>query len=232
MSRFHALVIADRRQETPDSVSLAFSVPEGLRDAFAFQPGQYLTVRATIGGEECRRSYSICSAVGEGELRIAVKKVEGGRFSCFANEALRQGAPIDVAPPEGRFTADIGASRHYAFFAAGSGITPVISIIGSALTANAEARATLFYGNRTASSIMFRQALDELKDRHLGRLSVFHVLSREFAGNRPSERPGRRRPDRALRQDHRSAEGCRRLLPLWSVRHDRGGTQGADRRRS
>ncbi len=179
MSRFHALAIADRRQETPDSVSLAFAVPPCLDEAFAFQPGQYLTVRATIDGEECRRSYSICSSAGEGELRIAVKKVEGGRFSRLANDVLRQGALIEVAPPEGRFTADIGASRHYAFFAAGSGITPVISIIGSALAASAGARATLVYGNRTASSIMFRQAIDELKDRYLGRLAVFHVLSRE-----------------------------------------------------
>ena len=160
-------------------MSLAFAVPDELRQEFACQPGQYLTVRATIDGEECRRSYSICSGVGENELRIAVKKVESGRFSRFANEALREGARIEVAAPEGRFTAEIGASRHYAFFAAGSGITPVISIIRSMLAANAEARATLFYGNRTTSSIMFRRALEELKDRHLDRLAVFHVLSRE-----------------------------------------------------
>lgn len=179
MSRFHSLEIADRRQETPDSVSLAFAVPEELRQEFAFQPGQYLTVRATIDGEECRRSYSICSGADENELRIAVRKVDSGRFSRFANEALRPGARIDVAPPEGRFTAEIGASRHYAFFAAGSGITPVISIIRSVLAANPAAQATLFYGNRTTSSIMFRRTLEELKDRHLRRLSVFHVLSRE-----------------------------------------------------
>ena len=179
MSRFHPLRIVDRRQETLDSVSLAFAVPEDLRREFAYQPGQYLTVRATIDGEECRRSYSICSGADENELRIAVKKVDGGRFSRFANEALRPGGQVDVAPPEGRFTAEIGTSRHYAFFAAGSGITPVISIIRSVLAANREARATLFYGNRATSSIMFRGALEELKDRHLGRLSVFHLLSRE-----------------------------------------------------
>jgi ring-1,2-phenylacetyl-CoA epoxidase subunit PaaE len=179
MNRFHALAIIDRRQETPDSVSLAFAVPQTLRGAFAFRPGQYLTVRATIDGEDCRRSYSICSGAGEGELRIAVKKVEGGRFSRFANDVLQRGAWVDVAPPEGRFTAEIGARRHYVFFAAGSGITPVISIIRSALAANAEARATLVYGNRTTSSIMFRRAIEELKDRHLRRLAVFHILSRE-----------------------------------------------------
>jgi len=179
LSRFHSLEIVDRRRETPDSVSLAFAVPEELREAFAFHPGQYLTVRATIEGEECRRSYSICSGTDENELRIAVKKVDGGRFSRFANEALQPGERIDVASPEGRFTAEIGTSRRYAFFAAGSGITPVISIIRSVLAAHSEARATLFYGNRTTSSIMFRRALEELKDRHLGRLSVFHMLSRE-----------------------------------------------------
>src|SRR5271165_1374901 len=179
MSRFHQLEVADRRQETADSVSLAFAVPDELREAFAFEPGQYLTVRATIGGEECRRSYSICSGSDEGELRIAVRQVEGGRFSSFVCDKLKPGARIEVAPPEGRFTADIGSSRHDVFFAAGSGITPVISIIRSALAANPEARATLVYGNRTTASIMFRRTLEELKDRHLGRLSVFHVLSRE-----------------------------------------------------
>lgn len=136
MSRFHLLEIVDRRQETPDSVSVAFAVPQELRDEFAFRPGQYLTMRATIDGEECRRSYSICSGIDEGELRIAVRKVDGGRFSRFVNESLRQGARIDVAPPEGRFTTDIGASRHDVFFAAGSGITPIISIIRSELAAN------------------------------------------------------------------------------------------------
>jgi ring-1,2-phenylacetyl-CoA epoxidase subunit PaaE len=179
LSHFHSLEIVDRRQETLDCVSLAFAVPNELSREFAFRPGQYLTVRATVDGEECRRSYSICSGADESELRIAVKKVDGGRFSRFANEALRQGARIDVAPPEGRFTAEIGSSRHYAFFAAGSGITPIISIIRSVLAANPRARATLFYGNRTTSSIMFRRALEELKDRHLGRLAVFHLLSRE-----------------------------------------------------
>jgi ring-1,2-phenylacetyl-CoA epoxidase subunit PaaE len=179
VTRFHSLEIVEKRQETPDSVSLAFAAPEELRKEFVYEPGQYLTLRATIGGEECRRSYSISSGLDEGELRIAVKKAEGGTFSCFVNDALRAGERIEVAPPEGRFTAEIGADRHLAFFAAGSGITPVISIIRSALAANAEARATLVYGNKTTSSIMFRAALEELKDRCLGRLAVLHVLSRE-----------------------------------------------------
>ena len=179
MTRFHSLEIVEKRQETPDSVSLAFAAPNEVREEFAYEPGQYLTLRATIGGEECRRSYSISSGLDEGELRIAVKRVEGGTFSRFANDVLRAGDRIEIAPPEGRFTAEIGADRHLAFFAAGSGITPVISIIRSALAANAQARATLVYGNKTTSSIMFRAALEELKDRYLGRLAVLHVLSRE-----------------------------------------------------
>ena len=137
-------------------------------------------MRATIDGEECRRSYSICSGADEGELRIAIKKVDSGRFSRFVIDALRPGARLDVAPPEGRFTAEIGAARHYAFFAAGSGITPVISIIRSMLAANENAFATLVYGNRTTASIMFREALDDLKDRYLGRFAILHVLSREL----------------------------------------------------
>jgi ring-1,2-phenylacetyl-CoA epoxidase subunit PaaE len=179
LSRFHSLEIVDRRQETPDSVSLAFGVPDGLSEKFAFQPGQYLTLRASVEGQECRRNYSICSALDEGELRIAVKRVESGTFSRFANDVLRPGERIDVAPPEGRFTAEIGVDRHLAFFAAGSGITPVISIIRSALAAHPQARATLIYGNRTTDSIMFRTRLEELKDRYLGRFALFHVLSRE-----------------------------------------------------
>ncbi len=179
MSRFHALTVADVRRETPDSVSLAFSVPDSLKSEFHFTPGQFLTVRAMLSGEECRRSYSICSGAGEAEIRIAVKKTPGGLFSTFANEMLQPGAQLEVMPPEGRFTAEAGYGRHLVFFAAGSGITPILSIIRSALAANPRTRVTLFYGNRTTSSIMFREALDDLKDRYLDRLAVFHVLSRE-----------------------------------------------------
>jgi len=179
LSRFYGLKIVDKRQETYDSVSIAFGVPEDLRAAFAFKPGQYLTLRAKIGGEEVRRSYSISSGADEGELRVAVRRAEHGRFSCFVNDKLNKGDRIDVAPPEGRFTAEIGEAAHFVFFAAGSGVTPVMSLIRSALAANDEAQATLIYGNRTTQSIMFRRALEELKDRYVGRLAVFHVLSRE-----------------------------------------------------
>jgi ring-1,2-phenylacetyl-CoA epoxidase subunit PaaE len=179
MSRFHALTVADVRRETPDSVSIAFSVPDPLKSEFRFTPGQFLTVRTTLGGEECRRSYSICSGADEPEMRVAIKKTPGGRFSTFANEGLRPGAQLDVMPPQGRFTAEAGYGRRLVFFAAGSGITPVLSIIRSALAASPDSRVTLFYGNRTTNAIMFREALEDLKDRYLDRLSVFHILSRE-----------------------------------------------------
>jgi ring-1,2-phenylacetyl-CoA epoxidase subunit PaaE len=179
MSRFHPLKITDVRRETADSVSLAFALPKDLAKSFDFEPGQYVTVRATVDGEECRRSYSICSGKGEGEMRIAVKKVAGGRFSTFANDKLKPGATLEVMPPEGRFTADLGKARHLVFFAAGSGITPVLSIIRTALDSRPDTIVSLFYGNRTTASIMFREALEDLKDRYLGRLSVFHILSRE-----------------------------------------------------
>jgi len=181
MTRFHSLQIADVRRETADAVSLGLVVPDALRAEFAFEPGQYLTLEADIGGERVRRSYSICSGLDDGELRVAIKKVVGGKFSTFAAQSLKSGARIDVMPPEGRFTAPAlaGAAPHLVLFAAGSGITPVLSIIRSVLARSPEARITLFYGNRTTQSIMFREALEDLKDRHLGRLSVFHVLSRE-----------------------------------------------------
>ena len=180
MTRFHSLEISDVRRETADSVSIAFRVPEELREAFRFVPGQYLTLRSDIAGEDCRRSYSICSGLDEAELRVAVKKVDGGRFSCFAHSALAPGMRLEVMPPEGRFTAEPGSRpRRLALFAAGSGITPMLSIARTILEREPQSRIALFYGNRTTQSIMFREALDDLKDRHLGRFAVFHVLSRE-----------------------------------------------------
>jgi ring-1,2-phenylacetyl-CoA epoxidase subunit PaaE len=178
---FHRLKIAEVRRETPEAVSIAFTVPEELRDAFRFVHGQHVTVKTEIGGEEVRRSYSICSGVGEGELRIAVKKQTGGLFSAFANERLEQGQELDVMTPTGHFTAplDPGAERVYLGIACGSGITPLLSIIKTTLVLEPKSRFFLLYGNRTAQSIIFREALEELKDRFLDRLSISHVLSRE-----------------------------------------------------
>jgi ring-1,2-phenylacetyl-CoA epoxidase subunit PaaE len=178
---FHRLTIRDVRRETPDVVSIAFGVPEQDKDAFAFQAGQYLTLRTALEGEEVRRAYSICSGVDDGELRVAIKRVEGGLFSSFANETLKPGDTIEVMPPTGRFTVhpQPGAARTYAAFACGSGITPILSIIKTVLGREPNSRFFLFYGNRSTGQIIFRDQLDDLKDRFLERLSVFHVLSRE-----------------------------------------------------
>ena len=179
--RFHRLAIASIRRETPDAVSIAFAVPPALRETFAFTPGQYLTLRASVDGQEQRRSYSIASGMDDGELRVAVKRVEGGRFSAFANTRLVAGGTIDVMAPAGRFgiTPQPGAARRFVAFAAGSGITPVISIIRSVLAREPASQFFLFYGNRSSTSIIFKDALEDLKDSAPGRLSVHHILSRE-----------------------------------------------------
>jgi ring-1,2-phenylacetyl-CoA epoxidase subunit PaaE len=179
--RFHRLPIADVRRETPDAVSIAFQVPEELRADFTFKSGQYLTLRTMFGGDEVRRSYSICSGLDDGELRIAVKRLDGGLFSCFANEALAPGDTLDVMTPMGRFgvTPEPDAARIYVAFAAGSGITPILSIVKTVLRREPQSRFTLFYGNRSSSSIIFKEGIEDLKDRFVGRFAVHHVLSRE-----------------------------------------------------
>jgi ring-1,2-phenylacetyl-CoA epoxidase subunit PaaE len=179
--RFHRLRIAEVRRETPDAVSIAFAVPEAARQDFAFSCGQYLTLRTMIDGEDVRRSYSICSGVDDDELRVAVKRVDGGLFSSFVNEGIKAGDEIDVMTPAGRFTVDIqpDAARTFVGFASGSGITPVLSIVRTVLSREPKSRFFLFYGNKSTGSILFRETLDDLKDRFLDRLSIFHVLSRE-----------------------------------------------------
>jgi ring-1,2-phenylacetyl-CoA epoxidase subunit PaaE len=179
--RFHRLKVADVRRETSDAVSISFAVPEDLADAYIFEPGQYLTLRADVDGEDTRRSYSICSGLDDGELRVAVKEVEGGVFSSFANRLIKSGDAIDVMTPMGRFTAppDTGAGRVLVAIACGSGITPVMSLAKSLLAREPKSQIVLLFGNRTTRSIIFKEALDDLKDRYLGRLAVHHVLSRE-----------------------------------------------------
>ena len=179
--RFHTLTVADLRRETPDAVSVAFAVPPDLADDYAFEPGQYLTLRATVDGQDIRRSYSICSGPDDGELRIAVKRVEGGAFSTWANAALAPGHQVAVMTPTGRFglAYEAGAARTHVGFAAGSGITPILSIARGVLAREPASRFFLFYGNQSLRSMLFREALEEMKDRHLGRFSVFHVLSQE-----------------------------------------------------
>jgi ring-1,2-phenylacetyl-CoA epoxidase subunit PaaE len=178
---FNKLEIVDVRRETPDAVSIAFAVPPDLAGAYRFAPGQHLTLRTMLDGVEARRSYSICTGPADRELRIAVKKVDGGAFSRFANERLKPGDAIDVMTPQGRFgiAPDPAASRTYLAIAAGSGITPIMSILRSVLASEPKSRLVLLYGNRTGGDIIFKQALDDLKDRFLDRLGIYHVLSRE-----------------------------------------------------
>lgn len=179
--RFHPLRIADLRRETPDAVSIAFDVPAALQGEYQFQPGQYLTLRADVSGEDIRRSYSICSGPDDGELRVAIKRVPGGAFSNWALDTLKAGDTLAVMTPDGRFGLAIepNATRTLVAFAAGSGITPVLSIMKAVLRQERGSRFVLFYGNRSTDSILFRGVLEDLKDRYLSRVSVFHVLSRE-----------------------------------------------------
>lgn len=179
--RFHRLAVRDVARETAQAVSIAFDVPPGLADDYAFAPGQYLTLRTTLDGEEVRRSYSICAGLDDGELRVAVKQVDQGAFSTWVNTTLQAGDTIEVMTPTGRF--GLGASSPaggvYVAFAAGSGITPVLSILKTLLRREPSSQVFLFYGNRTSHDILFNEDLTDLKDRHLERLSVLHVLSRE-----------------------------------------------------
>src|SRR5436190_21684277 len=179
--KFHRLAVDDLRRESADAVSLTFAIPKELADDYRFAPGQYLTLRTTIDGEEVRRSYSICSGPDDGELRIAVKKVDGGAFSSWAADDLRAGDELDVLTPTGRFGIAHApdTARVYVGFAAGSGITPILSIVKGVLAREPNSRFFLFYGNRSTSSMMFLEILEELKDRFMQRFSLFHVISAE-----------------------------------------------------
>ncbi|MEK0084858.1 1,2-phenylacetyl-CoA epoxidase subunit PaaE [Benzoatithermus flavus] len=181
MARFHELEVAEVRRETDECVTIRFDVPDELKPVFAYQPGQHLILKTELNGEEIRRTYSICSAAQDQELRICVKQQPEGRFSTFANRLLAPGSRIAVMPPAGRFTLppDPSAERTYVAFCAGSGITPIFSILKTALTAEPKSRFVLVYGSRTTSSIIFREELEDLKNRFLTRLSIYHVLSRE-----------------------------------------------------
>jgi ring-1,2-phenylacetyl-CoA epoxidase subunit PaaE len=179
--RFHRLAVSDMRRETTDAVSLTFAIPKELEKDYRFSPGQYLTLRTTMDGEEVRRSYSICSGPDDGELRIAVKKVDGGAFSNWAADELKCGDELDVMTPTGRFgvaTAPDEARVHVGF-AAGSGITPILSIVKGVLAREPNSRFFLFFGNRSTDSMLFLETLEELKDRFIQRLSLFHVISGE-----------------------------------------------------
>jgi ring-1,2-phenylacetyl-CoA epoxidase subunit PaaE len=182
---FHALRVASVEEMTDDSVAVTFAVPPDLREVFEFSAGQHLTVRRVQDGSEVRRSYSICSTPAQlrerGAVRIGVRKIAGGLFSSFACTGLRAGDTVEVLPPLGHFTTAFAPerSRHYAAVAAGSGITPVLSLITTALETEPESRFTLLYGNRRVATVMFAEELGDLKNRYPERLHIAYVLSRE-----------------------------------------------------
>jgi ring-1,2-phenylacetyl-CoA epoxidase subunit PaaE len=184
MIHFHTLRVAELRRDTTDSVVIRFEVPAELQDTFRFEPGQYLTLKRGRGPEEARRSYSICAAPGE-PLRVGVRRVPRGLFSPWVHGVLREGDTLEVLPPQGRFGAalkgldEANAPQHVLLIAGGSGITPLLSIARTVLQANGHTRCTLLYGNRKAATTMFREELEDLKNRYLSRLSLHPVFSRE-----------------------------------------------------
>lgn len=183
--QFHKLKVRDLRRETADTVSISFELPDNEREAFRFKQGQHLTLKTLINGEEVRRSYSICTGTQENDLRVAVKKVDGGVFSTWANEHLKVGDTLEVMAPQGHFFTELSPENEklYVAFAAGSGITPVMSILRTTLEQEPRSRFILFYGNRSFDTIIFREQLEELKNLHPDRLSVHHVLTRESLGS-------------------------------------------------
>jgi ring-1,2-phenylacetyl-CoA epoxidase subunit PaaE len=184
--KFHKIRVAEVRKETADSVSIAFDIPNDLKSEYHYLPGQYLTIKANINNEEVRRSYSLCSAPHENEWRVAVKQVVNGAFSTYANEILKAGDELEVMTPMGKFTTALSATNEkvYTFFAAGSGVTPVLSLIKSILKEEENSRIIFFYGNKNFQSILFREEIEALKNLHLERIQVVHVLSRESLGNK------------------------------------------------
>lgn len=183
---FHPLKVRSVRPDTEEAMIVSFEVPQDLGERFRFSPGQYLTVRREIEGQDVRRSYSICAGLDDGELRVGVRRVAGGVFSNWLHQGLKPGDTLEVMPPQGRFVvpgafgeSPAPAGRHILAIAGGSGITPILSIIKTVLAREPAARVTLIYGNRRPASTMFKEELEDLKNRHLTRLALHHVFSDE-----------------------------------------------------
>ncbi len=204
---FRSLHIKEVRKETPDCVSISFEIPDQWREEFTFKQGQNITIKMVVDGEEVRRSYSICSSPLDNELRVAVKKLSSGRFSVHANEHLKEGDILEVLPPSGKFLTVLNPAQEktYVAFAAGSGITPVISIMKTTLFTEPKSRFTLVYGNRNRTSIVFREELEALKNMFMERFRVYHILSREIT-------------DAPIYQGRITAEKCRELARLIDFR--------------
>jgi ring-1,2-phenylacetyl-CoA epoxidase subunit PaaE len=196
---FHPLRVASVEPVTDDSVAITFEVPDDLREDYAFSHGQHLTIRTELAGDDVRRSYSICSPAGSGVLRVAVKRLPGGAFSEHALDVLRPGDVLEVMTPSGRFFTELDPAnrKHYVCVAAGSGITPVLSIVATTLAVEPHSSVTLVYANRTSRSVMFLEEVEDLKDAYPDRFQLIHVLSREpqdvelFSGRLDVARMGR-----------------------------------------
>lgn len=178
---FHSLRVIEVASLTDDAVAVTFDVPSELGDAFSYLPGQHVTLRAFIDGEDVRRSYSICSNANASKLRVGIKRLAGGAFSTYATSRLKSGDTLDVMAPVGEFTIepDPVGSAHRVAIVAGSGITPVLSLMSTTLESESASVWTLLYGNKTANSVMFLEELEGLKDRYSDRVQLFHLLSRE-----------------------------------------------------
>lgn len=181
MTTFHSLTVAKVEPETRDAVTITFAIPQTLQDAYRFRPGQHLTLKARLAGEELRRCYSICQSRTPGEISVAVKAIDGGRFSRYARDEIKQGMALEVMVPQGHFGYQPQAERagRYLAIAAGSGITPMLAIVSSTLLVEPQSHFTLIYGNRSSQSMMFRQALADLKDKYPQRLQLVNIFSQE-----------------------------------------------------
>ncbi len=181
MNKFYSLALKEVRPETRNAVSLCFDLPEDVAEKFKYKQGQHIVVRTHMNGEEVRRTYSICSSVNDEELRIAVKRVDNGVFSNFANEQLKPGSTLEVMPPQGTFGIDLDPERegNYLAVAAGSGITPILSIVKTTLETEPKSQFTLFYGNKGTASTMFRDQLQDLKNEYMTRFNLVYIFTRE-----------------------------------------------------
>ncbi len=180
-AKFHSLLVKDVRKETAECCSILFDVPTALQSDYQFVQGQYLTLKTKINQEEVRRSYSICSSPLDNELRVAVKHIQGGLFSTFANHDLKSGDHLEVMTPTGNFYTELAIEheKNYMAFAAGSGITPILSILKTILLTEPNSTFTLFYGNKNTGSIIFREAIEALKNKFMQRLKVYYFMTRE-----------------------------------------------------
>jgi len=181
MSNFYSLTVSEVKKETPNSVCITFAIPSELSETFAFIPGQYITIKHLHNGTEIRRAYSICSSANSGKLSVGVKKVKNGTFSVYANETLKEGNSLDVMPPEGKFThsPQHDNANHYLAFAAGSGITPILSIVTSVLEEEPGSSFSLVFGNQSLEETMFANDIAELKNNYPDRFHVEYLFSRK-----------------------------------------------------